>query len=190
MLDGGLDIAGAPEDRARLYERVVERTRRWTGRIFSVDTLDVELSDGSRGYREIVNHHGGAGVVAVRDGKVCLVRQYRVALGRMTLEIPAGKIDGDETGATCAARELSEETGLTAEELVPLGVCEGAVGFTDEHTEIFLAKGLSQDEDHPDEGEFVNTVWVGFDEALSAVREGRIRDAKTALGLLLAREML
>lgn len=190
MQNGVFDIGGSSDDLERLYERVCGRTRRWTGRIFSVDTLDVELSDGSHGYREIVNHHGGAGVVAVRDGKVCLVRQYRVALGRMTLEIPAGKIDGDESGASCAARELSEETGLTAEELVPLGVCEGAVGFTDEHTEIFLAKGLSQDEEHPDEGEFVNVAWVGFDEALAAVREGRIRDAKTALGLLLAREML
>lgn len=190
MPNNGLGIAGSSDDLDRLYERILGRTRQWTGRIFSVDTLDVELADGSHGYREIVNHHGGAGVVAVRDGKVCLVRQYRVALGRMTLEIPAGKIDGDEAGAVCAARELSEETGLIAEELVPLGVCEGAVGFTDEHTEIFLAKGLSQDEEHPDEGEFVNIVWVGFDEALAAVREGQIRDAKTALGLLLAREML
>ena len=190
MPNNGPGIAGSSDDLDRLYERILGRTRQWTGRIFSVDTLDVELADGSHGYREIVNHHGGAGVVAVRDGKVCLVRQYRVALGRMTLEIPAGKIDGDEAGAVCAARELSEETGLIAEELVPLGVCEGAVGFTDEHTEIFLAKGLSQDEEHPDEGEFVNVAWVGFDEALAAVREGRIRDAKTALGLLLAREML
>lgn len=190
MPNNGLGIAGSSDDLDRLYERILGRTRQWTGMIFSVDTLDVELADGSHGYREIVNHHGGAGVVAVRDGKVCLVHQYRVALGRMTLEIPAGKIDGDEAGAVCAARELSEETGLIAEELVPLGVCEGAVGFTDEHTEIFLAKGLSQDEEHPDEGEFVNIVWVGFDEALAAVREGRIRDAKTALGILLAREML
>ncbi len=174
----------------RLYERVVGRERQWTGRIFSVDTLDVELSDGSHGYREIVNHHGGAGVVAVRDGKVCLVRQYRVALGRMTLEIPAGKLDEGEAGAECAARELSEETGLRAEELVLLGVSEGAVGFTNEHTEIFLARGLKQADEHPDEGEFVNTVWVDYEEALAAVREGRIRDAKTALGLLLAREML
>ena len=174
----------------RLFERVAGRTRQWTGKIFSVDTLDVELSDGSHGYREIVNHHGGAGVVAVHDGRVCLVRQYRVALGRMTLEIPAGKIDGSETGADCAARELSEETGLVAEELVLLGVSEGSPGFTNEHTEIFLARGLSQADEHPDEGEFVNTVWVGVDEAIAAVRAGLIRDAKTSLGLLLARDLL
>ena len=177
-------------DRERLYERIVDRERQWTGRIFSVDTLNVELSDGSHGYREIVNHHGGAGVVAVRDGKVCLVRQYRVALGRMTLEIPAGKLEGGEAGETCAARELSEETGLRAEKFVLLGVSEGCPGFTDEHTEIFLAQGLSQLEEHPDEGEFVDTVWVDFDEAIDAVRAGRLRDAKTIVGLLLARDLL
>lgn len=179
----------AERDR-RLYERIVKRTQQWQGRIFSVDTLEVELFDGSHGYREIVNHRGGAGVVAVIDGRVCLVRQYRVALGRMTLEIPAGKIDGDETGAACAARELSEETGLAAEELVPLGVAEGSPGFTNEHTEIFLAKGLSLKDGHPDEGEYINTVWVGLDEAIAAVRTGKLRDAKTCLGLLLARELL
>lgn len=183
-------IDGLLEGDARLRERVRERRERWRGRIFSVDTLDVELPDGTHGYREIVNHHGGAGVVAVRDGKVCLVRQYRVALGRMTLEIPAGRLEQGELGEECAARELSEETGLAAERFILLGISEGSPGFTNERTEIFLAQGLSQREEHPDEGEFVNTVWVDCDEVLDAVRTGRICDAKTALGLLLARELL
>lgn len=190
MPDTEQSIGCDAEHDRRLYERVVKRTRQWEGRIFSVDTLDVELFDESHGYREIVNHHGGAGVVAVMGGRVCLVRQYRVALGRMTLEIPAGKIDGDETGASCASRELSEETGLVAEELIPLGIAEGSPGFTNEHTEIFLAKGLSLKEEHPDEGEYINIVWVDLDEAIAAVRAGELRDAKTCLGLLLARELL
>ena len=174
----------------RLFERIVDRTRQWTGRIFSVDTLDVELTDGSHGYREIVNHHGGAGVVAVRDGKVCLVRQYRVALGRMTLEIPAGKLEEDEPGEACAARELSEETGLVAERFELLGISEGSPGFTNEHTEIYLARGLTQADEHPDEGEFVDAVWLDMDAAIAAVRAGDIRDAKTIVGLLLARDLL
>ncbi|MBP3885504.1 MAG: NUDIX hydrolase, partial [Olsenella sp.] len=75
-----------------LAERVESSQTRWTGKIFSTLTYDVRLPDGSLGYREIVRHHGGAGVCAVREGRICLVRQYRVALGRMTLEIPAGKL--------------------------------------------------------------------------------------------------
>lgn len=173
-----------------LFERIVKRTRQWSGKIFTVDTLDVELHDGTHGYREIVNHHGGAAVVAVQDGRICLVRQYRVALGRMTLELPAGKLEEDESGQKCAARELAEETGLCAETFELLGVSEGSPGFTNEHTEIFLARGLSQGGTHPDEGEFVNTVWMDVDEVLAKIRAGEIRDAKTIVGLLLARDLL
>ena len=86
----GLDaIRAALEPDDALFERVVSTNVEWEGKIFSVEHQRVELSDGSLDWREIVRHHGGAGVLAVRDGQVCLVRQYRVALGRMTLEIPA-----------------------------------------------------------------------------------------------------
>ena len=77
----------------RLIENVVRVDHEWQGKIFSVEHLLVELPDKSQDWREIVRHNGGAGVCVVRDGKICLVRQYRVALERMTLEIPAGKLD-------------------------------------------------------------------------------------------------
>jgi ADP-ribose pyrophosphatase len=167
-----------------LLEDVVSARRVWQGRIFSVDTLEVELSDGSRGAREIVRHNGGAAVVAIRDGRVCLVRQYRVALGRVTLEIPAGKLEHGEDGAGCAARELYEETGLRAETLEPLVTTLGSPGFTNEHTEVFVARGLSQDEASPDEGEFVDVAWLPVDAVVSAIRAGVIQDAKTVAGVL------
>ena len=170
-----------------LYEGVVRTERAWEGTIFSVEHLEVELSDGSRAWREVVRHHGGAGVVAVRDGRVCLVRQYRVALGRMTLEIPAGKVDPSEPREVCAARELTEETGLVAERLELLTESYGAPGFTNEHTSVYLAHGLTQGEASLDEGEFLNVVWVPLEDALAAIRAGLIDDAKTVSGILAAK---
>ena len=170
-----------------LAERVVDAERPWEGKIFSVEHLRVELSDGSLDWREIVRHNGGAGVVAVRDGRVCLVRQYRVALGCMTLEIPAGKVDPAERRDVCAARELTEETGLVAERLELLTESYGAPGFTNEHTSVYFAHGISQGEARLDEGEFLNVVWVPVDDAVAAIREGLIQDAKTVEGILAAK---
>lgn len=177
-------IDAALADDAAFAEKIVSDTVQWQGKIFSAHTLDVSLPDGSLGYREIVRHHGGAGAVAVADGKICLVRQYRVALGRMTLEIPAGKLEGDEPGWVCAERELLEETGLRAERFELIASSMGSVGFTDEHTDIYLAQGLSRGEAAPDEGEFVQVLWLPVEEALSAVRTGRICDAKTVIAVL------
>ena len=170
-----------------LAERVVDAERPWEGKIFSVEHLRVELSDGSLDWREIVRHNGGAGVVAVRDGCVCLVRQYRVALGCMTLEIPAGKVDPAERRDVCAARELTEETGLVAERLELLTESYGAPGFTNEHTSVYFAHGISQGEARLDEGEFLNVLWVPVDDAVAALREGLIQDAKTVEGILAAK---
>lgn len=180
-----IERALEPDD--ELLERVVRTDHEWEGKIFSVEHLEVELSDGSRGWREIVRHHGGAGVLAVRNGRVCLVRQYRVALGRMTLEIPAGKVDPNESRATCAARELTEETGLVAERLESLGSSFGAPGFTNEHTEVFFAHGLAQGPAAPDEGELLNVLWVPVEAVVEAIRCGLIQDAKTVTGVLAAK---
>lgn len=172
------------EDDPSLVERVDERERKWHCAIFEAERWQVTQPDGVSSERDIVLHHGGAGVCVVRDGKMCLVRQYRVALGRMTLEIPAGKIDPGEDPAVCAARELTEETGLVAERLVPIAVSSSAPGFTNEKTRIFYADGVSQHPAHPDEDEFVDVVWVPLEEVLAAVRAGVIEDAKTVISAL------
>ncbi len=187
MSQGLEEIRGALADDPALHEEVLRTEREWEGRIFSVERLEVQLSDGSRGWRELVRHHGGAGVVAVRDGRVCLVRQYRVALGRTTLEIPAGKVDPGEPREVCAARELTEETGLVAERLELLMESYGAPGFTNEHTSVYFAHGLTQGEASLDEGEFLNVIWVPVDDALCAIRSGLLDDAKTVSGILAAR---
>ena len=175
----------------RFEEKIAEDRLRWRGKIFEARTLSVQLPDGSSGYREVVRHHGGAGVVALDDdGRICLVRQYRVALGRMTLEIPAGKLEAGETGVSCAARELSEETGLLADRLEPLVRVLGSPGFTDEHTEVFLARDLRQGDAFPDEGELVSSIWVPLESVAEAALQGLIQDGKTVSGVLAANALL
>ena len=174
------------QDDPALVERVDVREGMWRNAIFSAERWQVTQPDGVSSERDIVLHNGGAGVCVVRDGKMCLVRQYRVALGRMTLEIPAGKIDPKEDPATCAARELTEETGLVAERLVPIAMSCSAPGFTNEKTRIYYADGISQHPAHPDPDEFVDVVWVPLDEVLAAVRAGIIEDAKTVISALFA----
>ena len=173
-------------DDPTLVERVDVRERQWHCGIFDAERWMVTQPDGQVGERDIVLHHGGAGVCVVRDGLMCLVRQYRVALGRMTLEIPAGKIDPGEDPAVCAARELTEETGLVAERLVPIAVSCSAPGFTNERTRVFYADGVSQHPAAPDPDEFVSVVWVPLEEVLAAVRAGVIEDAKTVVAALFA----
>ena len=163
-------------------------TRVWDGKIFRVRTLDVALPDGTTGYREVVWHNGGAGVCAVRDGRMCLVRQYRVAMGRMSLEIPAGKLDAGEDPAHCAARELAEETGLVAQRLEFVARAAGSIGFTNEATSVFLAHGLSAGTARPDNGEFVDVVWLPVRDVLAAARAGLVQDGKTIIGALAAVE--
>jgi len=168
----------------RLREDVERAYPQWEGRIFSVETLDVRLPDGDRGVREIVRHHGGAGVCAVENGRICLVRQWRVALGEMTLEIPAGKLEEGEDPAACAARELTEETGLIADGLELIAYSAGAPGFTNEATRIFRATGLRRGSSHPDEGEFVDVVWLPVPDVVEAIAQGLIKDAKTIVATL------
>lgn len=168
----------APHD---LEEVVVAKHVSWKGQIFETGQLDVTTPDGKPGLRDLVWHHGGAGVLALRDGRMCLVRQWRVALNRLTLEIPAGKIDPDEDPALCAARELAEETGLVAERLDHIADSAGAPGFTNEMTRIFWAHGLSQSPAHPDSDEFVDVCWIAPADIVEGARVGIIQDAKTII---------
>ena len=168
-----------------LYEETVDDEIKWKGRIFSADLLKVRLPDGSYGTREIAWHHGGCGVAAFREGKLCLVRQYRVALGCMTLEIPAGKLAPGEDPLACAERELKEETGFTAQKMAYLTTIATSAGFADELIHIYMATGLKLAESSPDADEFINVDLVDVGELVDAVLDGRIEDAKTVVGALI-----
>lgn len=174
-----------PRD-AALAERPITEDVVWTGRIFNVDRLQVQLPDGRNAIRDVVRHPGAVAVVALtEEGRICLVRQYRTALGRVTVEIPAGKLDPGEDPLECASRELLEETGMEAEKIAYLTTIATSDGFTDELIHIYMATGLSFSKSSPDADEFINVDLVEVGELIDAVLDGRIEDAKTVVGALL-----
>lgn len=169
-----------------LRERTTAEEMVWKGRIFNIDRLQVQLPDGRDGMRDIVRHPGAVAIVALTDdGRICLVRQYRASLDRVTVEIPAGKLDPGEDPLDCAIRELQEETGMIAERMAFLTTIATGVGFCDELIHIYMATGLSFAQSSPDADEFINVDLVELTELIDAVLDGKIEDAKTVVGALI-----
>ena len=195
--DGGEGSVGAPEARdlvlgdddprdAELSEVITAEDTMFSGLIFDVNRIHVTLPNGHESARDVVRHRGAVAVVALTDdGRICLVRQYRPALDRVTVEIPAGKLDPGEDPLTCAKRELLEETGMVADRMAFLTTLATTPGFTDERIHLYMATGLTFGPAHPDEDEFLNVDLVPLDELIDAVLDGRIEDSKTVCGALI-----
>lgn len=157
----------------------------WRGRIFDVNRLGVQLADGRKAIRDVVRHPGAVAIVALtEDSRICLVRQYRTALARVTVEIPAGKLDPGEDPLDCANRELMEETGFIADKMAFLTTIATSCGFSDELIHIYLATGLHFKKSSPDADEFINVDVVPLEQLINAVLDGRIEDSKTIIGAL------
>jgi len=180
-----LVLGGEDPRDAELRERIKTEDIAWRGRIFDVNRLQVDLPDGRPALRDVVRHPGAVAIVALTDdGRICLVRQYRTALDRVTVEIPAGKLSPGEDPLECAGRELLEETGMQAERMAFLTTICTSVGFCDELIHLYMATGLSFVRSDPDEDEFINVDLVPLGELIDAVLDGRIEDAKTIVGAL------
>ena len=171
-----------------IEEKIISEERVFTGNLVKVNRLEVILPDGKSASREAVRHPGAAAIVPVdENGMVTLVRQYRAPIADVLLEIPAGKLDHKgEDRLEAAKRELQEETGLQAERWTHLVDLVTAPGFCDEMISIYLAQGLSEGEDHPDEDEFLNAVKIPFAELMEMAARGELTDSKTLAGVLLA----
>ena len=175
-----------------MYEDLIEHTVRsediFDGTLLHVRRDTVRLPNGKEGVREWIRHPGAAAVLPLLpDGNVILVRQYRHPIGKVTLEVPAGKLDAEgEDPLHCARRELSEETGYTAEQYDKLTTIATTVGFSNEYMHRYLARQLSSGRQHTDEDEFVNVVQMPLKEALHLVNTGEIIDAKTIISLMMA----
>ena len=148
--------------------------------------IRVEVHSRPEGEHDVVRHPGAAAVLPLTpDGDVLLVRQLRPAIGQVLMEIPAGLLDQHEEDAlSCAARELLEETGYRHETIEFLGGCFTSPGFTDEYIHLFVATTGPEPEAPPEEG--IEVLRKPFREMVAAARSGRVRDAKTALAVLLA----
>ena len=171
-------------------ERVLRSDRVFDGRLLKVRVDRVALAGGRETTREVVEHPGAVAIVPLLDdGRVVLVRQYRHAVGRALLEIPAGTLDQQgESPEAAAARELEEETGYRAAEFERLAAFYPAPGFATEHMTLYLATGLTEGAQGLMEDEEITTELVALDEVPARLARGDLSDAKTLVGLLLARE--
>jgi ADP-ribose pyrophosphatase len=162
----------------------------FAGHVISVRVDTVAMPDGSTVRREVVDHPGAVGVVALDDqGQVAMLEQYRQPVGQRLWELPAGLLDvAGEPAQAAAARELVEEAGLEAAEWAVLADTLSSPGMTNEATRVFLARGLTAVErpvGHAEEADLV-LAWVPLDEAVRRVLRGEIRNAMAIIGLLAA----
>ena len=164
----------------------VKRELKFKGKIIDFYQDTMEINGDHTVIWDFIKHKGAAAVVPVTDeGKILMVRQYRNALERYTLEIPAGALDtADEPGITCASRELEEETGYRSENLEWLINLRTTVAFCNEKIEVFVAKNLIPSKQHLDEDEFVEVECFTIDELKDMVLTQKIQDSKTAAAIM------
>jgi ADP-ribose diphosphatase len=163
----------------------------YDGKLLKVRSDTVRLPDGGTAGREWIEHPGAVAVLALTDsGELVMERQFRYPLGRDMIEIPAGKIDPHEDPLATAKRELREETGYTAAEWAHVATIHIAIAYSNEHIEIYLAKGLKQEKARLDEEEFLEVFTLPLATALAWVREGKITDSKTVAGLFWGEKIL
>ena len=162
----------------------LDRQLRYQGTILKIYE-DTVIANGHKAYWDFIHHDGAAAVLPVtEDGKILMVRQYRNALDRETLEIPAGKLDApDEPKITCAYRELEEETGFRSDNLENLISINTTVAFCDEAIDIFVARNLIPSHQHLDEDEVIDVEPWELEDLLKLIYEGKMTDGKTVAAI-------
>jgi len=156
------------------------------GKVLHIYRDTVSLPDGNTASREYIRHIGAVCVVPLTEnGQVMVERQYRYPIGKVTLEIPAGKLNTyDEPPTEAARRELKEETGVEAGELIDLGDFYPAAAYSDERIRIFLARNLAFGQTQPDEDEFLSVELISLEELVREILAGNVPDAKTQAAVL------
>lgn len=169
-----------------LSEKQLRAEYIYKGRIINLRKDTALLPNGNEALREVIEHPGGVCVAALTDNnEVLMVRQFRYPYSEVVLEIPAGKRDSQtEAPIECGIRELKEETGATAEKIIPLGELYPTPGYCGEIIWLFAAKGLTFGETDPDEDEFLEVERIPLETAVNMILSGEIKDAKTQAAVL------
>lgn len=172
-----------------LREIFLSSERIYDGKMVNLRRDTVRLPNGREASREVVEHPGAVAVVPVLpDGRILLVRQFRHPVGKVLLEIPAGKLDPGEDPDHCASRELEEETGFRAGTLLRKASIFTGPGFTDEVIHLYLARDLERTKMNPDDDEFLEPGAYTPEELRRMIREGTVCDAKTISGYFLLQD--
>lgn len=167
-----------------LEEIPLERRRIYEGRILHLRVDIVRLPSGGTTVREVVEHRGAVAIVPLLDdGQVVLVRQFRYAVGQVSLEIPAGTLEPGEDPLACARRELEEETGYRAARWERLGAIWPTPGYSTEEIFLFIARDLTPGSARPEFDEALRVVTMSWPEIWTAIEDGRLRDAKSIVAL-------
>ena len=177
---------------AHVYDeaRTLSRREIWQGSVGRFGEEDIRLPDGRSFTLGILKHPGACAVVPLLpDGRVVLLRQYRHAVRETLWEIPAGKLDPGEALEVCALRELREETGYAAGELLPLGCICVTPGYSDERIHLFLARQLTPGAQALAANESIQCTELPLSEAVRMAEQGEISDAKSVIALLRARRL-
>jgi len=173
------------------FEKQIETKTVYEGLIVNVRSDVAEIQNGNRVPREVVEHPGGVGIVPVTaDNKILMVRQFRYPMEEELLEIPAGKLGKGEAPIDCAMRELSEETGCKAGEIIDMGAVYPSPGFCRETLFLFLALDLEQGEIHLDKDELLSVEAVEIDKLIELIMKNELPDAKSIIGIMKAKEYL
>jgi ADP-ribose pyrophosphatase len=168
-------------------EKTLNVNKIYEGKILDLENVEVLLPNGKTSKREIVRHNGAVAIIAYKDEETVLfVEQYRKAVEKMLLEIPAGKIERGEDVLLCATRELEEETGYKSDHLTYLGKIVASPGFCDEYIHIYKAEDLYPgDETLGDEDEFIGLREIKVKDVKGMIKDGSIEDAKTICAFMM-----
>ncbi|HEX2951188.1 MAG TPA: NUDIX hydrolase [Armatimonadota bacterium] len=174
-----------------LKEIQVDSSLAYDGHFLKIQSDTVRLPDGKTGKREYIKHPGAVVILPLfEDGRLLLERQFRYPLDQVFIEFPAGKIDAGEDSLDCAKRELLEETGYTAKDWDFVCTIHNAIAYSNEHLDIYLARGLTAGESQLDDGEFLEPLIAPAADLLQWVREGKVTDVKTVIGAFWVEKIL
>ncbi|MFC2159714.1 NUDIX hydrolase [Actinomycetota bacterium] len=175
----------------RLFEEKIDSKQIFKGEIVGLYYDNIKLPNGKTATREKVTHPGAVGIVPVtNDNKIILVRQYRYPVEDITIEIPAGKLDKDENPSKCAQRELEEEVGAVNGRLIHLSTFYTTPGFCNEVLHLYLAIEFKRTANNLDEDEFLEILEPEADDAIQWIKNGKIKDSKTIIGILMAKDYI
>ena len=168
-----------------LFEKTLSSQNVFDGTVLHITLDEVELPDGEKSKREVVNHQGGVAVAALDDdNNLFIVKQFRYPYKEVVLELPAGKLEKGSTPLENGKRELLEETGAQGYSYISLGQVYPSPGYTSEIIHLYACKVQSEGESRPDDGEFLNVEKIPLNKAVEMVLNNQIPDSKTQIAVL------